>query len=320
MNFSEGRLSSPWIGRFAPSPTGPLHFGSLLAALASYLEVGTGAWLVRIEDVDRPRSVPDMARHQLQTLSAYGFEWFEPGVVYQSSRSLRYEAALQRLIASGMAYPCTCTRSRLAQQPETRLGVDGAQIYPGHCSDWQPGEPVPEGAAWRFRVGTEAQPSVVFHDKIQGKQQQQLARDVGDFVIKRADGCYTYQLAVVVDDLAQGVTQIVRGADLLDSTARQIALIRALGGSVPAYAHIPVATNEHQEKLSKQTRATSLPLSDERARVVTLLAALDFLGQHPPKALEAATQREVWAWARAAWSLARVPVKRCLPSPIWADT
>ncbi len=308
-----------YIGRFAPSPTGPLHFGSLVAAVGSYLDAKQhgGQWLLRIEDVDMPRSVLGMVEQQIETLSLYGFKW-DATIVRQSQRSAVYQNALDGLIAAGLAYPCTCTRTQIAAAENVRTGIDG-YIYPGTCAHWMPGDFVPEKAAWRFRVGTETQPSVVFYDRIQGGQQQQLARDVGDFVIKRADGCYTYQLAVVVDDLAQQVTQIVRGADLLDSTARQIALVQALGGSVPGYAHIPVATNEHLEKLSKQTRAKGLPVSDERARVATLLAALGFLGQQPPASLVAATQAEVWHWAKTAWSLARVPAKRCVPTPAWGE-
>lgn len=308
-----------YIGRFAPSPTGPLHFGSLLAAVASYLDAirHGGQWLLRIEDVDTPRSVQGMVEQQIKTLSLYGFKC-DATIVRQSQRSAVYQQALDRLIAAGLAYPCTCTRTQIAAAGNVRSGIDG-YVYPGTCAHWMPGDPVPEKAAWRFRVGTETQPSVAFSDRIQGQQQQQLAQEVGDFVIKRADGCYTYQLAVVVDDLAQQVTQIVRGADLLDSTARQIALLKALDGRVPGYAHIPVATNEHLEKLSKQTRAKGLPVSDERVRVRTLLTALDFLGQQPPEESLAATQAEVWQWAKGAWSLARIPAIRCAPTPAWAE-
>ena len=318
MNFNERQINAPRIGRFAPSPTGPLHFGSLLAAVASYLEAGAGSWLIRSEDVDRPRTVAGMSAHQLQTLEAYGFEWAAPHVIYQSERAAAYEASLQHLIARGLAYPCTCTRSQLASHSETRIGVDGARIYPGTCAHWQVGDLVPAHAAWRFRVGGEAVPPLVFDDQIQGRQYQQLARDVGDFVIKRADGCYTYQLAVVVDDMAQSVTQVVRGADLLDSTARQIMLIRALGGAVPTYAHIPVATNVQHEKLSKQTRAEGLPTKEAQERVGMLWSALSFLGQNPPAALVAGSQSDVWAWAKAAWSLSRVPSQRSMTSPLRA--
>ncbi len=310
MKFSAGTPITIPVGRFAPSPTGPLHFGSLLAALASYLEAGSGAWLVRVEDVDRPRTVAGMSAHQQETLAAYGFTWSAVGVVRQSERSALYQTALDRLISTGLAYPCTCTRSMLANSADTQAGVDGAHIYPGHCRHWQPGDPVPEKAAWRFRVGGVGDPPIVFHDRIQGVQAQQLAREVGDFVIKRADGCYTYQLAVVVDDMAQGVTQVVRGADLLDSTARQIALIETLGGSVPTYAHIPIVTNPVGEKLSKQTRAAALPTLGEQARVAALWHALSFLGQSPPDALMRGELAALWQWATVHWSIERVPKQR----------
>lgn len=316
--MSEDLPSTPIIGRFAPSPTGPLHFGSLVAAVASYLETTGGQWLLRIEDVDRPRAVAGIAEQQMDALRAYGFSW-DGMIVRQSEREPVYQQALQKLITAGLAYPCVCTRSQLANHADTRIGVDGARIYPGTCSAWQTGDAVPAGAAWRFRAGGLGAPEWSFEDRIQGIVTQQLARDVGDFVLRRADGCTTYQLAVVVDDLAQGVNQVVRGADLIDSTTRQLALINALGRRAPSYAHLPVAVNGAGEKLSKQTLAKGLPVLDERARVTALLAALNFLGQDPPQALGAAPQAEVWAWAKSEWSLARVPSRRHLPLPAWAD-
>lgn len=324
MKFSEMGHPASVVGRFAPSPTGPLHFGSLLAAVASDLEAGyggRGAWLVRIEDVDRPRALSGMADDQLQALAAYGFSWQTAQIVYQSARGAHYEAALQRLIDAGLAYPCTCTRRMLAAHADARMGVDGSQVYPGSCRHWQRGDPVPIGAAWRFRTGDVGDAPICFEDRIQGRQYQQLAADVGDFVLKRADGCYTYQLAVVVDDLAQGVNQVVRGADLLDSTARQIALIRALGGVPPTYAHIPVAINAAGHKLSKQTLAPRLPVGSEVARVAVLWAALNFLGQMPPDRLRTGSQAALWSWARATWSLSQVPRQRgiILPEAIQAD-
>ena len=291
------------IGRFAPSPTGPLHFGSLVAALGSYLEARTraGQWMLRIEDVDRPRSVPGMVERQMAALEAYGFAWDGP-VIRQSDRTDQYQSALDQLIASGLAYPCACTRSQIAATPGVRSGIDGF-VYPGACSDWQVGMPVPTSAAWRFRVP----PGVIgFEDGVMGHREQDVRRDVGDFPLLRADGCFTYQLAVVVDDLAQGVTDVVRGADLIDSTPRQIALIRALGGVVPTYAHLPVVLNAAGEKLSKQTRAQAIPVDDEAERTETLWQALDFLGQRPEPALRHASQRALWGWAQAQWSLARV--------------
>lgn len=293
----------PRIGRFAPSPTGPLHFGSLVAAVGSYLDARAsgGQWLLRIEDVDRPRTVHGMVEVQMATLEAYGFAWDGP-VIRQSEHSDRYQAALDRLITAGLAYPCVCTRSQIAATAGVQKGVDGL-IYPGNCANWRMGMPVPASAAWRFRVP----PGVVgFEDRVLGYRQQDLQSEVGDFVLLRADGCFTYQLAAVVDDLAQGVTDVVRGADLIDSTPRQIALIRALGGAVPSYAHLPVVTNAAGEKLSKQTLAQAVPVNDEGLRVSMLWQALDFLGQRPDPALRHASQQTLWTWALAHWSLAHV--------------
>lgn len=301
---TQGPGASQRIGRFAPSPTGPLHAGSLVAAVGSYLDARAagGRWLLRIEDVDRPRTVPGMVEAQIAALERYGFEW-DGTVVFQSQRSGFYQSALDRLIATGMAYPCVCTRSQIAAAPGARQGVDG-WIYPGRCAGWQPGDPVPEGAAWRFRVPAG---ETGFEDRIRGPGQQNLRDAVGDFPLLRADGCFTYQLAVVVDDLAQGVTDVVRGADLIDSTPRQVALIWALGGAVPTYAHLPVVTNAAGEKLSKQTQAAPLPVDSEAARVQQLWQALVFLGQNPPDSLTQGSQKSLWDWALAHWQLTAVP-------------
>ncbi|MFW9612107.1 MAG: tRNA glutamyl-Q(34) synthetase GluQRS [Fluviibacter sp.] len=292
------------VGRFAPSPTGPLHFGSLVAAVGSYLDARAsgGRWLLRIEDVDRPRTVPGMVESQISVLDAYGFEW-DGEIFRQSERAAAYQAALAALSAAGLAYPCTCTRRRIATNVGARTGVDGF-VYDGHCAAWRPGEAVLQETAWRFRV---PQGVVGFEDRVRGPVEQDLVRDVGDFPVLRADGCFTYQLAVVVDDMAQGVTDVVRGADLIDSTPRQIALIRALGGRVPTYAHLPVVTNGAGEKLSKQTRAPALAADDAKVRVDLLWQALDFLGQRPEPALRRASQSVLWAWAQAHWSLNPLP-------------
>jgi len=305
MNIPASKLQkTPRIGRFAPSPTGPLHFGSLVAAVGSYLDARAsgGQWLLRIEDVDTPRTVPGMVDAQIAALEAYGFAW-DGVVVRQSERSALYQAALDRLIAAGLAYPCTCTRSQIAATPGVRQGVDG-WVYPGHCQSWRPGMLVPANAAWRFRVPAGV---ISFDDRIRGRVAQDLQKDVGDFPLLRADGCFTYQLAVVVDDLAQEVTDVVRGADLIDSTPRQIALIRALGGGVPTYAHLPVVMNGAGEKLSKQTEAPAIPVTDESARVVLLWQALAFLGQEPPVDLQQGNQASLWTWALEHWLSARVP-------------
>ena len=284
-------------GRFAPSPTGPLHFGSLIAALGSFLEARCqgGEWLLRIEDVDTPRTAPGATTAILRALERYGLHWDGP-VVYQSERAAHYQAALESLLATGLAYPCTCTRRELAGCPR---GRDGAPIYPGTCraGPRRPDRP----PAFRLRV-TDA--LIQFHDAIQGGYRQRLAREVGDFVLRRTDGLFAYQLAVVVDDAAQGVTQVVRGADLLDSTPRQIVLQRLLGLPTPDYAHLPVAVDARGDKLSKQTGAPPL---DERHPSPTLWAALRFLGQQPPPELAGETVPTLIAWAAAHWNLAAVP-------------
>ncbi len=287
---------SAYSGRFAPSPSGPLHFGSLVAAVGSYLEArcNDGRWLLRIEDVDTPRTVPGAAQAILATLARFGFEW-DGEVVWQSQRSAAYAAALEDLKAAGHVFPCACTRREMA---DSSLARDGSRRYPGTCRD---GLPAGRSArAWRVR----AESVIRFDDAIQGAQQEDLTRDVGDYVVLRADGLYAYQLAVVVDDAAAGVTHIVRGADLLGSTARQIHLQHLLGAPVPAYAHLPVATNAAAEKLSKQTLARAI---DAHPPAVALVAALAFLGQHAPPELARAPLAEVWSWARTHWQIARVP-------------
>ncbi|NJD26014.1 MAG: tRNA glutamyl-Q(34) synthetase GluQRS [Betaproteobacteria bacterium] len=286
-------------GRFAPSPTGPLHFGSLVAAVGSFLDARTqgGAWLVRMEDVDSERNVPGADADILRTLEALGFEWNGP-VLYQSRRGEAYAAALERLQAAGLAYGCACSRREVADSASGHA-VDGGLVYPGTCRDGlPPGRPA---RAWRLRVPAA---EVAFDDRIQGRLAQVLARDVGDFVLRRADGPFAYQLAVAVDDEFQAISDVVRGADLIASTPRQIWLLHCLGYPVPSYAHLPVATNAAGEKLSKQTRAPALVAGQAAA---DLVAALRFLGQPAPEALAVASPAEVWAWAFANWSFAAVP-------------
>lgn len=292
-------MAPHYIGRFAPSPSGPLHFGSLVAALGSCLDARAagGRWLLRIEDIDAPRTVPGAADGIIATLRRFGFHW-DGEIVWQHQRQSAYAAALDALRARGMLYPCACSRREMADSALTR---DGARRYAGTCRDGLPAGRVPR--AWRVR----ADGTVRFADRVQGPQHQSLPDEVGDFVVFRADGQYAYQLAVVVDDAAAGITHIVRGADLLDSTARQIHLQQVLGYPTPRYAHLPVVVNQAGEKLSKQTLATAI---DARPPAEALVAALTFLGQNPPNALRSATVAEVWAWATAHWSLATVPAQR----------
>jgi glutamyl-Q tRNA(Asp) synthetase len=277
-----------YVGRFAPSPTGPLHFGSLVAALASWLDAraARGRWLVRIEDLDAPRAQPGAADDILRGLERVGLTWDGP-VVYQSLRGARYDTALRRLQAC--TYWCGCTRREVADSA-LGLAADGAQIYPGTCRHGLP----PGKTARALRVRADAA-GVSFVDRVQGSREQNLAREVGDFILYRADGQVAYQLAVVVDDAEQGVTDVVRGADLIDSTARQIHLQRLLGYPVPRYLHVPVAVNDAGEKLSKQSGA---PAIDPSRRGELLGRALGFLGQPATADLDEAV---------ANWDPARVP-------------
>lgn len=283
-------------GRFAPSPTGPLHFGSLVAALASYLEARQqqGEWLLRMEDLDTPRNMPGAADAILRSLEAFGFEWDGP-VVYQSERHDLYAAALARLQEGGLVYPCGCTRKEIADS--AIHGIEGA-IYPGTCRSGLP--PGKTARAWRIRAENR---TIGFDDAIQGHVAQNLARDIGDFVLKRADGFYAYQLAVVVDDADQAITHVVRGADLLDSTPRQIYLQQVLGLPAMHYAHIPVVLNAQGEKLSKQTQAAAV---DDRQPATQLWQALDFLQQSPPAAIRNAPLADIWQWADQNWQLSRI--------------
>lgn len=292
-------------GRFAPSPTGPLHFGSLVAAVGSFLDVRSndGEWMLRMEDLDRPRCQDGVANDILCTLEAFGFEW-DGEVIWQSRRSTAYTDALERLRAAGGVFACACTRRELA---DSSLAPDGAPVYPGTC---RLGVPPGRGPrADRLRVGQER---IAFDDGVQGLLVQNLAEDVGDFILKRADGIFAYQLAVVADDREQGITHVVRGADLLDSTPRQILLQQLLGWPTPIYAHLPVAIDAAGEKLSKQTHAAPL---DALRPIPALLAALRFLGQAPPAELAEASLAEVWRWGIAHWQLARVPRRRT----IWVE-
>ena len=295
-------------GRFAPSPTGPLHAGSLVAALGSWLDARAhgGQWLVRIEDVDTPRCLPGAAERMLQQLAACGLVSDEP-VTWQSQRGERYQQALNQLIDTGHAYPCGCSRKDI----ETALDIQGASrerhhiaVYPGTCRPERGGLQGKPARAWRFRIHETAE--VAWADRRLGPQAQNVAAEVGDFILRRADGLWAYQLAVVVDDAAQGITHVVRGQDLADNTARQILLQRALGLPTPAYLHTPLVLGANGEKLSKQNGALPLDLSDP---LQALNAAAQALGLSPrtgsvPQALTAWTT----AWARGVAGLESTPL------------
>ena len=278
-------------GRFAPSPSGPLHFGSLVAALASWLDArATGSrWLVRIEDLDQPRVQHGIADEILRTLDRLGLYW-DGEVIFQSRRTALYEEALARL--GDTSYLCGCSRREIADSAVS-LAADGAQVYPGTC---RAGLSAGKSArALRIRVAG----TVTLRDRVQGELTQDLEREVGDFVLRRADGQFAYQLAVVVDDAAQGVTEVVRGADLLDSTPRQIYLQRLLGLATPRYLHVPVAVDARGEKLSKHTGAQAIGEEDLRS-------ALRFLGQPASETLGDAVR---------AWDPALIPARRALAAP-----
>jgi len=281
-----------YIGRFAPSPTGPLHFGSLLAAMASYLEARCrhGRWLLRIEDIDPPREEPGAYSAIVRALEAYGFEWDGP-VAYQSQNVDRHRELVARLLDEGHAYRCACSRQDLAEAKQGPLGP----IYPGTCRTGC------SAAVTAVRVRTNNR-RIAFNDLLQGLQSQRLEAESGDFIVQRRDGLIAYHLAVVGDDFHQGITHIVRGADLLDSTPRQIHLQRLLGFSTPLYAHIPVVVNRSGQKLSKRTGATPIPINEVRP---TLVAALEALRQNPPQSLVEAELGSIWAWATGNWSLNR---------------
>lgn len=279
-----------YIGRFAPTPSGTLHFGSLLAALASYLDARHhgGQWLMRMEDLDRPREVPGAADDILHTLDAYGLHW-DGSVVRQSERLDLYHSVLQRWLESGAAYRCVCSRRDL----------EGHPVYPGTCRPRN--LTAAEGQAIRVKTPDQV---LGFVDRLQGAFSQHLQSEVGDFVVKRRDGIIAYQLAVVVDDIDQQVTQVVRGADLMDSTPRQLWLYALLGEPSPTYLHIPLMMRPDGQKLSK--RLASPPL-DPRQAPATLNRGLRALGQQPPAELTDAPVAEQLAWAAANWQPLAMP-------------
>ena len=288
-------------GRFAPSPSGPLHFGSLVAALASYCEVKSrqGRWLLRIEDVDTGRVVAGAGEQILRDLETFGFEW-DAAVSYQSDQFEQYQHYLDKLLEQGDCYACECSRRSLRQQG-VASGPLG-QIYPGLCRVKQ--LPVPEHS---LRLNTENAQSVSFIDRVYGEMALNLPLSVGDFVLKRRDNIFAYHLAVVVDDELQGITQVVRGADLLENTCLHLYLQQRLSFATPEYMHIPLVNNAQGVKLSKQTGASAL---DHEHASALLVAALNHLGQAPQQELEHNKPREILQWAVANWNPASIPVQQ----------
>ncbi len=291
--------STTYTGRFAPSPTGPLHFGSLVACLASFLDARAagGRWLLRMEDVDRTRCHEEFARQIPRTLERFGFQW-DGDILVQSQRTARYQAALDRLQAAGWTYACGCSRREIADSAFS--GADGP-IYPGTCRNKRLAT---TGNAVRIRT----RPGITqFNDRVQGMISQRISEEIGDFVLRRRDHLFAYQLAVVVDDADQAVTDVVRGADLLESTPRQIFLQHLLGLPEPAYLHIPVAVNAAGQKLSKQTLA---PAVDDEAGCDVLNRALQFLGQPVIAATRAQQPAALLEIAVSQWNPARIPHSR----------
>lgn len=278
-------------GRFAPSPTGELHLGTLLAAVGSYLQARSqnGEWLMRIEDVDTTRRIAGAADALLRALEGFAFEW-QGEVIYQSQRTNLYESALETLSQKDLIYPCICSRKQLA---------DEGLVYAGHCRQHR--LPLVEEHALRLRVEDQL---IGFDDQVIGHYQQALANECGDFVIKRKDGLFAYQLAVVVDDAEQGITEVVRGVDLLDSTPRQIYLQQQLGYAQPDYLHLPLLIDGHGHKLGKSTGTAALDLSQP---VLHLHLALGLLGQKPPAELSRDSLSQLWLWAIEHWNIDTIP-------------
>ena len=299
-------LSVPeYRGRFAPSPTGALHFGSLIAAVGSYLEAKShnGEWLVRIENLDKPREIPAASHEIFRALEILGMEW-DHEVIYQDQRKDTYENILTILNKRGLTYSCTCTRKEIADSSIT--GISG-QIYAGTCRNNVQNKDRP--GAVRIKTDNNI---IEFEDSLHGLISQRLESETGDFILRRSDGIYAYQLAVVADDATQGITNVVRGADLLDSTPRQIYLQKLLGYSTPTYMHLPVAVNNQGEKLSKQTKATLLDVSNP---VKQLVEAVNFLGQEPPIELLGNNISSFWKWAIENWHPEKIHKKRTIPFP-----
>jgi len=294
--FVSGNSYSKPIGRFAPSPSGPLHFGSLIAATASYLNVKTkpdGKWLLRIEDVDTQRTQKGATQSIINTLEAYGFEW-DDEIIYQSQRSDIYKSALDSI--DEFIYPCSCTRKSLMASTGSY-----SYIYPGFCRDKITN---PNAKNHSIRVRTNQTP-YGFNDHCQPEYfSQDINKEVGDFILKRTDGLWAYQLAVVVDDALQGVTEIVRGADLFDNTPRQIYLQSLLGYPTPEYLHFPVVVDSAGKKLSKQNGSPEISADQKR---LTLLSTLEFLGQRPPNSNEFSSLSDLWVWAFANWNAENIP-------------
>ncbi len=285
-------------GRFAPSPTGSVHYGTLVSAVGSYLQAkkNNGEWIIRIEDVDTTRKVKGSDTEILKTLDAFGFQW-QGEVVYQSQRTEHYQHALDQLISQSLIFPCLCSRKQLAK-------TDNA-IYPGFCRSRLLPEVKPH--ALRIRAGDI---NITFNDHVMNRQIQNIKRECGDFIVKRRDGLFAYQLAVVVDDALQNITEVVRGADLLGSTNRQIYLQQKLDYPTPQYCHLPLAIDNDGNKISKSAGTAAV---DIRHKEILLVSVLNFLGQSTPTDLKNSTLDDIWTWAIQNWNIHQTSPQNTIP-------
>ena len=295
--------SKPTIyrGRFAPSPTGSVHFGTLLAAVGSYLQAkkNKGEWLIRMEDVDITRQVDGSDTDILRTLEAFGFEWHGE-IVYQSKRTQYYQDALVQLQAQSLVFPCICSRKQLSKT--------NSEVYPGTCRNRR----LPEKDEHALRLLVDHS-NIEFNDTVMGRQSENLAQQCGDFVIKRRDGLFAYQLAVVVDDALQNITEIVRGADLLNSTPRQIYLQQLLAYPTPTYCHLPLAIDSAGNKISKSEGSAEVDIKNKE---LLLLQVLNSLGQEPVDELDGSNIDDIWRWAISHWDISKVPANRIYPTSL----
>ncbi len=291
-----------YVGRFAPSPTGPLHLGSIVTAVASFVHArqAGGEWLVRIEDIDPPREMPGAADDILRTLESFGLQW-DRSVLYQSSRQDAYRETAAQLLAAGRAFRCDCSRSRVRAANDSTSGR-----YPGTC---RAQHRIGPDTAIRLRVAESS--TIHFVDGLQGAQATRLDATTGDYIVLRRDGLPAYHLAVVLDDAAQGVTTVVRGVDLLDSTAAHVHLQGVLGVPTPAYWHLPIIVNEHGQKLAKQTGAASISAGEPGIAV----RALELLGLSVPTELRAEPPRLLWQWATKHWRIESLGDRRAVTEP-----
>ena len=282
-------------GRFAPSPTGPVHYGTLIAAVGSYLQAKSnkGRWFLRMDDIDLTRKVEGADTQIIKTLEAFGFEWHDK-IIYQSRQIKHYEQAIEQLIEQSLVFPCLCSRKQIAES--------GTGIYPGTCRERH----YPEKKQHALRILAKNN-DIEFIDKVMGKQSQNIARDCGDFIVKRRDGLFAYQLAIVVDDARQNITEIVRGADLVDSTPRQIYLQQLLHYPTPGYCHLPLVVDAAGNKISKSEGAAKINIKSKEKQLVN---ALRFLGQNPAEDLAKSSINDIWLWAIKHWKINSVPTNK----------